>query len=169
MDLNGHIHLLSGPVQGGKTTYMAEQVDSWKNKGLRVKGFLCPGLMAGGRRAEFSLMNVQTGHKLLMGREEKIAGWVKYRRFYFNPEAFRQGTAWIKEALAEPTDLLLIDEVGPMELEGLGWSELLDSLEQQTSTKQLWVVREELVPEVSRRWHIPEQLVYTTKFLKIPF
>ena len=92
MELNGHIELLSGPVQGGKTT-----------------------------------------------------------------------------CLAEPVDLLVLDEVGPMELEGLGWSEILDSLEQQTNTRQLWVVRQEIVSEACRRWNIPDHVVSSTNHVNISF
>jgi len=161
-----HIQVLTGPVQGGKTTFVAEQLVGLKTKGIRVHGFLCPGTLDRGRRSGFTLQNIHTGQQLAMGSETKQTGWLKYKRFYFNPAAFILGRAWIEHALSAQADLLVIDEVGPMELEGMGWSEILHILEHKTGMIQLWIVRQDILPEVSGRWHIPEQAVYTKKSLE---
>jgi nucleoside-triphosphatase THEP1 len=142
---------------------MAEQLTLLKNKGIRVKGFLCPGSLSEGRRSDFSLKNIHNGQELAMGSDTEKEGWIKYRRFYFNPEAFRLGSLWIKEALEEPADLLVIDEVGPMELDGMGWSEILDTLENKSGMDQLWIVRQGILAEVIRRWKISDQQVCTTE------
>jgi len=163
---NRHIHVLTGPVQGGKTTLVAEKVAQLKDSGIRVEGFLCPGTMTGRRRSDFTLMNIGSGQKVAMGSEAQMTDWIKYRRFFFNPDAFSEGSLWIKKALAEQADLLIIDEVGPMELEGMGWSDILDFLENKTDINQLWIVRQEILPEVTRRWNIPDQQVFTAKSIE---
>ncbi|MEN8202266.1 MAG: nucleoside-triphosphatase [Bacteroidota bacterium] len=160
-ELNHHIHVLTGAVQGGKTTLVTEMAEQLRKKGIRVRGFLCPGAISGGRRTDFKLVNIHTGYQLAMGSEKEKRDWIKYRRFYFNPEAFRQGTAWIKSSVSENAEILVIDEVGPMELEKMGWSEILDFLENKNNIIQLWIVRQEIVPEVIRRWKIPDQQVFT--------
>ena len=68
--------------------------------------------------------------------------------------AFKQGKEWIRECLKQEAQVLVIDEVGPMELEGSGWSVLLDELVKETVPVQLWSVRENILQEVMQRWNI---------------
>lgn len=169
MALHHHIHVLSGAVQSGKTSYLIEKIPQLKERGFRVGGFLCPGTISEGRRTDFRLVNIETGVALPMGNEQEIKDWTKFRRFYFNPQTFQEGTRWMMEAIREKADLLVIDEVGPMELEGSGWSRLLDILGNKSDIKQLWIVREEIIPDVILRWNIPANHVYTLKSIKSLF
>jgi len=158
-----HIFVLTGPVQGGKTTLVSEKISLLRKKGVKVMGFLCPGSFSEGKRSAFGLMDLETGRRIPMGDANEQKGWVKFRRFFFNPEAFIQGELWIKSCLKREPDLLVIDEVGPMELAGAGWSETLDTLAQNSSVTQLWIVRQQIVQEVLRKWSIPEDQVYTAE------
>lgn len=156
-----HIFVLTGPVQGGKTTLLTEKIGLLREKGVKVLGFLCPGSFSEGLRSAFSLVDIETGRQVPMGDSNEQKDWVKFRRFYFNPEAFVQGELWIKRDLERKPDLLVIDEVGPMELESHGWSKSLDTLAQKSSVTQLWIVRQQIVQEVLRKWNIPDNHVYT--------
>jgi nucleoside-triphosphatase THEP1 len=50
---------------------------------------------------------------------------------------------------------VILDEVGPMELEGSGWDRILKFLEKQQDIIQLWIVREQILQKVLERWSIP--------------
>ena len=126
-------------------------------------GFLCPGSFSEGKRSAFTLMDLETGSRIPMGDVNEQKGWVKFRRFFFNPEAFIQGELWIQSCFKKDPGLLVIDEVGPMELEGGGWAKTLDTLAQNSTVAQLWMVRQEIVQEVLRKWSIPEDQVYTAE------
>lgn len=158
---DNHIYVLTGPVQGGKTTAVSEKISLLRENGIKVLGFLCPGSFSEGLRSAFSLEDIETGRQVPMGDADEQKGWVKFRRFFFNPEAFAQGELWIKRALEREPDLLVIDEVGPMELEGYGWSKSLDTLAQNSHIPQLWIVRHEIVPEVLSKWNILDNQVFT--------
>jgi nucleoside-triphosphatase THEP1 len=148
------IFLVTGPVQGGKSTFLSALTALLKKRGLAPGGFLCPGTIASGNRSEFYLKNILTGMVLPMGSAKETSGWFKYRRFWFNPVAFKKGKEWIRECLGQEAQVLVIDEVGPMELEGSGWSELLDALVVASVPVQLWSVRENILQEVIQRWNI---------------
>ena len=161
-----HIFVLTGPVQGGKTTTVSEKVTQLRNRGVKVMGFLCPGSFSEGKRSAFDLENIETGDQIPMGSEREKKGWVKYRRFFFNPQAFLSGATWISESIKRDPDLIVIDEVGPMELEGIGWSEALDNLVKTSSVTQLWIVRQQILPEVIEKWKIPENHLFTIKTIE---
>jgi len=58
------------------------------------------------------------------------------------------------------SELLVLDEVGPMELAGHGWSQVISKLEKNHETPQIWVVRERILDEVTDRWQIPIQNIF---------
>jgi nucleoside-triphosphatase len=154
------IFLITGPVQGGKTTFLKELVELLKEREISVGGFLCPGSFDSGDRSGFDLKNIGTGMELPMASALETEEWIKYRRFWFNPDAFKQGIRWIQASRLLEPDVVVIDEVGPMELEGLGWSDLLKSLVISPIPVQLWSVRENLLGEVMQKWDIsPKHLI----------
>ena len=154
-----HILLVTGSVEGGKTSYLSALVDLLKDKGVNVGGFLCPGIFEQGKRSDFVLENIGDGKQVRMATSRKSEGWIPYRRFYFNPEAFRQGKEWISLCLQGKPQVVVIDEVGPMEMEDSGWWEVLDTLKYSGVPLQLWSVRERLLDEVGKRWNIPVEQV----------
>lgn len=158
------IFLITGPVQGGKTTYLSELTGLLKKRGLTLGGFLCPGRFDSGERSGFNLKNIVTGTELPMASNLDTDEWIKFRRFWFNPDTFKQGMKWIESSQVQESDVVVIDEVGPMELEGSGWSELLKTLVISPIPVQLWSVRENLLEEVMQQWDIStEQLIRIDK------
>ena len=89
-----------------------------------------------------------------------MAGWLRHRGFYFNPDALRKGEEILSDGMQNGAELLVIDEVGPVELSGGGWSRILGEMEKEYHTPQIWVVREKILHEVKDRWQIPEQNIY---------
>ncbi|MDF1574284.1 MAG: nucleoside-triphosphatase [Bacteroidales bacterium] len=148
------IFLVTGNVQGGKTSYLSKLVNLLENKNLRIAGFLSPGSFDSGTRSGFRLKDIGTGVEIPLAAVRETPGWFKYRRFWFNPDAFRQGREWIESGLFLDPDVVVIDEVGPMELEGAGWSESLEFLRNSSIPLQIWNVRDSLSAEVSQRWNI---------------
>jgi nucleoside-triphosphatase THEP1 len=149
------IFLITGNTQGGKTSYLTELVKLLGKSGLSVGGFLAPGSFESGERSGFKLNNIISGVEIPLASTKETAAWIKYRRFWFNADAFIRGREWIQACLEQQTGIVVIDEVGPMELEGMGWSETLELLKGSSGPVQLWSVRENLAEEVKQRWDIP--------------
>ncbi|MBE9517612.1 MAG: DUF2478 domain-containing protein [Bacteroidetes bacterium] len=148
------IFLITGNIQGGKTSYLSELIELLRKRSLSVGGFLAPGSFESGKRSGFSLKNIVSGDELAMASTIETDTWTKYRRFWFNPDAFTLGREWICESLKANPDVIVIDEVGPMEQEGSGWSETLEFLKSSSIPVQLWSVREKLSGEVMEHWSI---------------
>jgi nucleoside-triphosphatase THEP1 len=62
--------------------------------------------------------------------------------------------------MEDGVQLLVVDEVGPMELESGGWAAALDVLCMQANQKQIWVVRDGILDAAIRKWHIvPSKII----------
>lgn len=142
--MSGRILLLTGERGIGKTTVCREMVVR-----AREAGYTCGGLLTlqadeqGGR----TVMDVSTGDVRPLTVPK---GGVEVGRYWFDPAVL----AWGAEAIARavPCDLLVVDEVGPLEVErGQGWAIALDILRAAQFRLALVVVRPELIGAVQLR------------------
>ncbi|HDS06017.1 MAG TPA: hypothetical protein ENO05_00190, partial [Bacteroides sp.] len=79
-DPGSHIALLTGRVQGGKTTIAWEVVEALTGKGLRVAGFLSEGSFRDGERDSFTLRELTSGAVMPLASVDFREGWSRYRR-----------------------------------------------------------------------------------------
>jgi nucleoside-triphosphatase THEP1 len=110
-------------------------------------GYTCGGIItladAGGR----DVLDVRSGDVRRLTQSEDTAHAVAQGRFRFDPDVLTWANA--KLIQATPCDLVIIDEVGPLELErGGGWVNAFDVLERMDYALALVVVRPELVVQV---------------------
>ena len=158
------IYLVTGAIQEGKTSFLSELVGLLKKDELKIGGFLAPGCFESGERCGFTLKNIENGMELPLAADRETGGWFRFRRFWFNPDTFKMGTKWIQACLEQEPDVMVIDEVGPMELQDSGWSDILELLGKGSVPLQLWSVRESLLGEVMTRWDIPAgQVIHIDK------
>jgi nucleoside-triphosphatase THEP1 len=152
--------IVTGATGSGKTTLATAVVERLRARGSRVAGILAPGYLADGRRTGFDIVNLATGERKPLAREEaRVVGpHARWSRFAFSTE----GLAFGHKALAEDArgaDVVVIDEVGPFELSGGGWAGALDALVAMPTGVMLLVVRESVVDAVKARWGSAESVV----------
>ncbi|WP_240473412.1 ATP-binding cassette domain-containing protein [Ferrimonas senticii] len=143
--------LLTGESGSGKTTAL---MNLWQQQPqLQLKGLLCPGEMADGKRLSSDAINLASGERQPFGRRQAQFDAATGTRFSFAPE----GLALAQQALNAASDdhsTYLVDEIGPMELAGLGLAKAIASLLANPQRKQIWVVRPSLLEAVIERWHL---------------
>jgi nucleoside-triphosphatase THEP1 len=158
--LHHNVFIVSGQVHSGKSGFMGEFIQECRKKGLQVDGILATGTFKKNQRDTFTMIHIREGRSYALAAREKKAGWFRYRRYYFDPSAFERGLGILTRGLAEQNDVLVLDEIGPMELGGRGWYRALQVLDRDYRIPQVWVVREKILDEVRDRWNIPEENVF---------
>jgi nucleoside-triphosphatase THEP1 len=157
--LPAHIYILSGPVQSGKTTALL----NWAAGRNDVFGILTPVQKpvpensTGKGHREF--MDTHTGETFPM---EARAGETALTvgRFEFSKQNFEKAIALIRNAI--PLDgWLVIDEIGPLELRGEGFHDLLLEVLQQRKGPVILVTREGMVEAVQKQFGIKEAIILT--------
>jgi nucleoside-triphosphatase THEP1 len=141
------IRILTGPIQSYKTTTLRTWVDQRTDCG----GFLSPDV--GGVR---QLYHIRTKELVKWQHIEPQPGDVMIGRFAFDPGGFTSGITWLEEDFYDPlTKFIILDEVGPLELKGLGWHPWLRSnLPFNPEKTLILVVRSSLVEEVINKYQL---------------
>jgi len=116
------ILLLTGPIRSGKTTAAARLVVKVRATGGTVGGILCPGELIGARRTRIDVEDQTTGRRAVLADRlgpgvEQVGG------FHFTAAGLALGRAALDRAVRDRPRLAVLDELGPLELAGGGWSE----------------------------------------------
>ena len=164
MNRSGHILIVTGPMGVGKSTFCAERVAAARSAGWEVAGVLSPGRWADGAKIGIDVVDLRGGevrrlahgHGALGGESAQGAAIVT-QHWAFDAGAM----AWANDLLAAstPCDLLVVDELGPLEWEqGQGWRAGLTAVDTRAFVTALVVVRPSLVELALARWPDAESL-----------
>ncbi len=131
--------IISGPVGAGKTTVL----NKW-TEGRNVKGILTP--VIEGKRMFQDIAGKEFFHMEAMEGEETLS----IGKYNFSVLQFQKAINLLTVATnANDTEWILIDEIGPLELEGKGFSEaLIRILQSNHKIKLLIVVRAGLLQQI---------------------
>lgn len=144
--------VITGDVGAGKTTWCRAFVAAAQADGARVAGLLSPGVFSGDHKLAIDLTDLATGQtRRLADRRPRPDPQSPTRNWAFHPTAVAWGDS-ILATLTAPDqprpDLLLIDELGPLELRhGGGWTHALPLLARQDAPVACVVVRPGLLTE----------------------
>jgi len=135
--------VLSGPVHGGKTTFLERSLPVWTGRGLVCRGFFSPAVTDVNGAKGYDLVEIETGRRQSYLRRDGEPGAERIGPYVFVPAALDRARSIIRDAGAP--GVLVVDEVGPLELRGGGvWPALRDAL-RRTDGTILLVAREEIL------------------------
>jgi nucleoside-triphosphatase THEP1 len=142
--------LLTGERGVGKTGVCQRVVREACERGLSCAGAMSPAVFEGGHKVGITLVDVATGEYRPLAVADGLRGEVRWGKYRFMPEALEWGTQVLEGAT--PCDLLVVDELGPLELEAdQGLVAALDVLNAGGFSLALVVVRPELVEKLKER------------------
>jgi energy-coupling factor transporter ATP-binding protein EcfA2 len=145
------IVLITGPSGSGKTSLCARMVGLAKDAGLSVGGLLCPAVFEGGEKVSIDQLDITSGERRRLGVRAKDTDDRTVGCWQMDESVI----AWGNEILAElkGKDVILIDELGPLEFEGgCGYQSAFPLLEEGNYRTAFVVVRSALLPLAKSRW-----------------
>ncbi len=151
--MKNKLTIISGETRSGKTTYLKNLIQqlSEKEPDLKIGGLIAHGIDKNGERLGFELENILTGQKILLCNNIYQKGDLKIGKYYFKQSGLEFGQQSLKDAI-EKANLLIIDEIGPMELKGKGWFNEIESALKKDDLDMIWVVRKSLLDKVLKLW-----------------
>jgi len=144
--------LLTGKRQVGKTTVCKRVAELARGLGYGPAGVLTPVLLDkdGFPVVRHALM-VSDGEQRLLARADGDLGGPRTSRYSFDADVFSWVIGRLRAAISQGCDLLIVDEIGPLELErGRGLAPLLSDLSARRLPPLLLVVRPELAGRLQK-------------------
>ncbi|MBK7212846.1 MAG: hypothetical protein IPH88_06030 [Bacteroidales bacterium] len=147
--------IVCGDKQEGKTTYLGRLAEACRSAGINPAGILAPGVHSEGVRIGFDLLDIQSNKVYILCREQKGKA-EHYTRFKFDELAMEEGRRILSFENLGDSNVVFVDEVGPIELNNGGWSSSIRELLKHRGVVQVWSVRRHLVEQVASAWQVGE-------------
>jgi nucleoside-triphosphatase THEP1 len=154
------IVIITGDIHQGKTTFAQKIVADLLEQNIRIAGFLSIGINENGIRTGFNLVDIGSSRHIELCSDKKNEKRLKFGRYYFNSDAISLGNEILNENNLSDKQLIVIDEVGHLELNGQGWSNVIENITRSNTVPQFWIVRKSLVQKITRRWNIGNAYIF---------
>ncbi len=149
-----NLFLITGDRGAGKTTWCQQWVELARTAGWRVGGLLSPSVIASGQKIAIDLVDLSNDQRRRMAtlRPDMLALAGGYSgRWLFDPATLQWGNGVLGKLTH--ADLLIIDELGPLEFERKqGLQAAFDLLGSGRFLTAGIVIRPTLLSQAQRRW-----------------
>lgn len=133
------IFILTGAVHSGKTTLLKKAVYELKKQKFRIDGFLSLAVLKDDEIVGYDLFDLKEEKSIPFIRKKGEKEWQRIGSFFFIPQSLAEAEKIIHRG--KDADILVVDEVGPLELSGKGFWLALKEIVFKSSTKCLLVIR----------------------------
>lgn len=150
--------ILSGEREFGKTTLLIQLKEQANKAGFDVSGVISPAVFYNHKKTGIDLLDLRSGKQIRLAdlNEEEPDSDVPTIHWTFDKEALKVGDEVLGHAT--PCDLLIVDELGPIELErGLGWQNGIRAIESHAYQTAVIVIRPSLLGIAKQKW--PDALI----------
>jgi len=153
MDVNAPpLWLLTGPSGAGKTTFCRRLAQTARSQGWDAAGLLSPAWMDAGKKIGILLEDLGGGEQRTLAYTSPHPGAdLCLGKWFFDPQVLAWGNRLLEHC--PPCDLLIVDELGPLELDaGTGLSAAFGLLAARRYRVGCVVVRPSLLAQACVRW-----------------
>jgi nucleoside-triphosphatase THEP1 len=151
-EMAGQVIVVTGWRGTGKTTFCRYIATRASQAGWKVAGILTPARFEDGVKTGIEVEDLTSGNwRNLAVRAAEIPTEISLGAWNFDPEALTWGNEILQKAT--PCDLLIIDELGPLEFERKqGWISGLEALDKGDFKLALVIIRPEYEGAFRARW-----------------
>ncbi len=108
--------LITGSPRSGKSTLISRIIEFYSKENYVIYGFLTPEVRMGGKRVGFDVEDIYSGKRNKFARAGNYKTQFKLGRYSIFIKEFDQMISKLEKVEIQKIDLLIIDEIGKMEL-----------------------------------------------------
>jgi len=148
------VFLITGNIAAGKTTYCKELIDHFRLLNIPVGGVLSERIIKENTTKGYDLIDISTNNRMVFLRENETISASRIGRFEINPETVKRGKEILLPKNQVQNKVIIIDEVGLLELQGNGWAESIELLKEESEKVLILSVRNEFVNDVIKKFQL---------------
>jgi nucleoside-triphosphatase THEP1 len=162
------IFLITGSVGEGKTTYTKKLIDILRKNNINVEGILSERVMNNFQTTGYDMVNIKTGEKEVFLRQNDDSGSERIGRFTIFQKCLVMGNTFLSSLILPTKDIIIIDEVGLLELQNKGWSDSINKLLEKSRNHILITVRDTYIDKVKNKWDLTDVITYNIRETDYP-
>ncbi len=157
---NRKIFIISGMRNEGKTALAEKVAADLKSKNIPVNGILSMKVMGESQIKGYDIVDIETGKRIEFLRINEEKWKEKIGKFHINPFGPEMGEKILNPAGQSDKGLVIIDEIGILELNNKGWAGCLGKLIRASNSSILITVRDTFVDDVIKKWSLKNVVLF---------
>lgn len=157
------IFIISGPVGAGKTTFLQKITEIFKQQNIAVGGIYSPRIMENKTTIGYDIVDIKSNERELFLRKTDNDNAGKIGKYSISPEGLQFGKTALSTFKNKDTKIVIIDEVGLLELGNNGWADSIDELISASEYHLLLAVRDSFTEQVIQKWNFAGCSVYAVR------
>jgi nucleoside-triphosphatase THEP1 len=157
---NPRVYIISGKISGGKTTFTKKLAVELIKHNIPAGGIISEKFISDSQILGYNLIDIETNESVILLRLSNEAEKERIGRFEIIADGFERGVAILSRMRLSDKKLIIIDEVGVLELGDKGWSACITEILKTSEKHLLITVRENYVEKVIRKWNLIEPVVF---------
>lgn len=152
------IFFITGGVGQGKTSALRQIVTILQHHQIKTCGVYSPRMVQDGETIGYDVVDICTGNREIFLRTNGDDTMARIGRFFIYPHGLAHGRKALAADAAHGARILVVDQVGQLELDGEGWAEPLLKWLNAGGTLVVLTARPEHAQAMTRLWNL--QRVY---------
>lgn len=157
-NLSNKVFIITGSVGEGKTTQIQKIVDTLKDQNISIGGILSPRIIENGTTAGYDIVDITTNERAAFLRKTGDEKLPKIGSYSILSEGITAGYRALRNS-RDNYQVIVIDEVGRLELNNEGWAENINQLIQGSNRHLILSVRDRFMEEVIDKWYIKDYTI----------
>jgi nucleoside-triphosphatase THEP1 len=159
-DFSQKVFILTGSIGQGKTTYLQKLINFFQHKGITIGGIYSPRVLKDKETIGYDIIDINTAEREIFLRQASYPDEMKIGRFNIHLEGLKKGIKAIQSSNNQNTKMVIIDEVGLLELQNQGWAKNIEELVRNSQNHILLVIRDSFIEKVVEKWTLNNYQVF---------
>ena len=155
------IFLLTGPVHSGKTILLRNVVQELKKQESQIDGFLSEAVLENNKIIGYDLFDLKEEKSIPFIRKDGKDEWQRIGVYFFIPQSLAEAEKIILRG--KNADILVVDELGPLELSGKGLWPALKQIIYNNLKNCLLVIRSNILENFLEKFGTIEVRVFDVR------
>ncbi len=148
-----HRIVITGSIQSGKSSLAWSLMEELRQLSIPMAGFIAKGMWKDNQRSGFDLFDLKRQTMTPLAKRSKFENPPPSGMPYtFLREGVNAGRRALTLENCRDAKIIMVDELGKMELQGKGWAPFIPPLLELKKSIHIWIIREALVSPICRIW-----------------
>lgn len=153
------IFVISGKKDSGKTTFVKYLIENLKVENIKTGGIYSEKIIQNKQIIAYNIIDIKTLKSEKYLSAELSENLERVGSFSVLPQGLEFGLEQLKPERYTEYELVIIDEIGKLELLGKGWAEKIEELLILQKNHILMVIREDCIDKAIEKWNFKNFLI----------
>ena len=157
---NQKVFIITGSLGQGKTTFVKNLTDIFRERNITTGGIYSIRITENNATIGYNIVDITDNGQEVFLRQTEQDNLNKIGRFSIFPLGLQKGYDALISSINSFKKIVIIDEVGVLELGNQGWANIIQNLINASNNHILLVVRDAFVDNVVQKWNFKQYFVY---------